>query len=108
MKPLIDRGRIEQLVRSTLAELGAPAPTAEVSEAVLLKPHRGLRAPFDAQAMRAMWAATPARIGVGRAGTRYRTHTLLRFRADHAAAKDALGSAVEPQLVERLRAVRLY
>ncbi len=40
--------------------------------------------------MAAMLASTPARIGVGRAGTRYRTNTLLRFRADHAAAKDAV------------------
>jgi ethanolamine ammonia-lyase small subunit len=107
MKPLIDRGRIEQLVRSTLVELGAPRPVEEVRDAALLKPDRGLGAPFDAEAMRGMWAATPARIGVGRAGTRYRTHTLLRFRADHAAAKDAVVSEVDPKLLERLGLVEL-
>ena len=33
---------------------------------------------------------TPARIGISRAGTRYTTNTMLRFRADHASAVDAV------------------
>jgi ethanolamine ammonia-lyase small subunit len=37
---------------------------------------------------------TPARIGVGRAGARYRTITQLRMRADHAAAQDSVFSDV--------------
>src|SRR5262249_54099862 len=45
---------------------------------------------------------TPARIAVGRSGPRYRTNTMLRFRADHAAAKDAVLSEVDPQLLARL------
>ncbi len=39
-------------------------------------------------------ARTPARIGLGRAGARYRTETMLRFRADHAAAQDSVFSDV--------------
>jgi len=35
---------------------------------------------------------TPARLGSGRAGPRYKTVTMLRFRADHAAAQDAVFS----------------
>lgn len=35
-------------------------------------------------------AATPARIFVGRAGSSYRTPTLLSLREDHAAARDAV------------------
>ena len=57
--------------------------------------------------MTAMLRSTPARIGVGRAGTRYRTNTLLRFRADHAAAKDAVVSEVDAKLVARLGLVEL-
>lgn len=38
---------------------------------------------------------TPARLGSGRAGPRYKTLTMLRFRADHAAAQDAVFSQVE-------------
>jgi ethanolamine ammonia-lyase small subunit len=110
MKPLIDRGRIEQLVRSTLAELGRPTGAAvDGGGGVMLSNDRGvnLGAPFDADAMRGLLAATPARIAVGRAGTRYRTNTLLRFRADHAAAKDAVLSEVEPKLLEKLGLVEL-
>ena len=33
---------------------------------------------------------TPARLGCGRCGPRYKTLTMLRFRADHAAAQDAV------------------
>jgi ethanolamine ammonia-lyase small subunit len=39
-------------------------------------------------------ARTPARLASGRAGARYKTVTMLRFRADHAAAQDAVFSQV--------------
>lgn len=56
----------------------------------------------------AMRRATPARLGVGRAGARYTTAALLQFRADHARATDAVMTAVSPRWVERagLREVR--
>ena len=80
---------------------------------LLLPPDRGVNlSPFDADAMGKMLASTPARIGVGRAGTRYKTNTLLRFRADHAAAKDAValrgrreaGGAARPRRADDARA----
>ncbi len=37
-------------------------------------------------------AKTPARLGFGRAGARYKTETMLRMRADHAAAQDSVFS----------------
>ena len=43
---------------------------------------------------RRMKEKTPARLGSGRAGARYKTLTMLRFRADHAAAQDAVFSQV--------------
>ena len=43
---------------------------------------------------RKMKEKTPARLGSGRAGPRYKTLTALRFRADHAAAQDAVFSQV--------------
>ena len=39
-------------------------------------------------------SCTPARLGMGKAGPRYKTLTMLRFRADHAAAQDAVFSQV--------------
>jgi len=50
---------------------------------------------------------TPARLGVGAAGTRYRTATLSAFLTDHAAARDAVASEVDPEIAKRLGMVRL-
>lgn len=44
---------------------------------------------------------TPARLGSGRAGPRYKTLTMLRFRADHAAAQDAVFSQVAEDYAEK-------
>jgi ethanolamine ammonia-lyase small subunit len=109
---MIDRTRIETMVREALAKRAgsSPAPSKAAALAVdsggtlLLTPDRGvnLGEPFDARVMPALLASTPARIVVGRTGTRYRTNTMLRFRADHAAAKDAVLSEVDPELLRRL------
>ena len=107
---MIDRKKIEELVRGALVEtLGreeAARRPVDASDALVIPPDRGvnLGTPYDGEALRAMVAGTPARIAVGRTGvgTRYRTNTLLRFRADHAAAKDAVVSEVDPALLERL------
>ncbi len=44
---------------------------------------------------------TPARLGSGRAGPRYKTLTMLRFRADHAAAQDAVFSQVPQDYAQK-------
>lgn len=48
----------------------------------------------DAETYKKMKLRTPARLGSGKAGARYKTLTALRFRADHAAAQDAVFSQV--------------
>ena len=45
---------------------------------------------------------TSARLGVWRAGPRYKTQTLLRFRADHAAAMDAVFTDVSDEIIEEM------
>ncbi|MFS0576012.1 ethanolamine ammonia-lyase subunit EutC [Sporosarcina sp. 179-K 3D1 HS] len=45
---------------------------------------------------------TPARIAVGRAGSRPRTSTWLQFRFDHAAAVDAVYGEVPEEILNRL------
>ncbi|MGX6591908.1 ethanolamine ammonia-lyase subunit EutC [Cetobacterium ceti] len=44
---------------------------------------------------------TPARVGISRAGTRYTTNTMLRFRADHASAIDAVFTDVPEEFLEK-------
>ena len=48
----------------------------------------------DAEKYKKLKQKTPARLGSGKAGARYKTLTMLRFRADHAAAQDAVFSQV--------------
>lgn len=57
--------------------------------------------PKDRDAYLAMKAKTPARLGIGKAGARYRTATMLRVRADHAAAQDAVFNDVSEEFVKK-------
>ncbi len=50
--------------------------------------------PRNGGAFQALKLKTPARLGLGRAGARYRTLSMLRMRADHAAAQDSVFSHV--------------
>ena len=58
--------------------------------------------PCDPESLARMMGTTPARIGVGRAGPRLKTRTLLTLRADHAAARDAVLMDVPEEFLERL------
>lgn len=112
MSQTLPRKDIAALVRAALTEQlsGAasrsPAPVAEhaapaAGSQLVVKPST-VANPHDKKALAQITAATPARVGVGRAGTRYTTATLLRFRADHAAAKEAVLSEVKSELLARL------
>ena len=57
--------------------------------------------PADEKAYRRLKERTPARLGSGRAGPRYKTLTMLRFRADHAAAQDAVFSELPEDFGEK-------
>ncbi|ELC8442455.1 ethanolamine ammonia-lyase subunit EutC [Clostridium perfringens] len=57
--------------------------------------------PADREAYLAMKAKTPARLGTGRAGARYKTITALRVRADHAAAQDSVFSDVSEEFIKK-------
>ncbi len=57
--------------------------------------------PEKGEQYRKLKAKTPARLGSGRAGPRYRTLTMLRFRADHAAAQDAVFSQLPGDFGEK-------
>jgi len=109
---VIDRSRIEAMVRQALQKQAGATPVGRSDSALpidsggtlLLTPDRGVNIgePYDPRVMPSILSATPARVAVGRAGTRYRTNTMLRFRADHAAAKDAVLSEVDAALLRRL------
>ncbi len=102
----MDRNELRQLVAQLLREMdgSAPAPAPQKEEHVGgelpditktdLRSQYLVTAPKNPQAFLALKRKTPARVGIGRCGTRYRTQTILRFRADHAAAQDSVFSTV--------------
>jgi ethanolamine ammonia-lyase small subunit len=59
-----------------------------------------VRNPKDSAGLRALIDSTTARIGVGRAGPRYTTASLLLFQGDHAVTQDALYRDVDPKLLD--------
>ncbi|MGL4738855.1 MAG: ethanolamine ammonia-lyase subunit EutC [Cellulosilyticaceae bacterium] len=56
---------------------------------------------IDKSAYLDMKSKTPARLGIGKAGARYKTITMLRVRADHAAAQDAVFSDVSEDFIKK-------
>jgi ethanolamine ammonia-lyase small subunit len=57
--------------------------------------------PKDANGVKALVESTTARIGVGRAGPRYGTASLLLFQGDHAVTQDALYRDVDQKLLDQ-------
>ena len=54
----------------------------------------------DPEKFKKMKLKTPARLGSGKAGPRYKTLSSVRFRADHAAAQDAVFSEVDTEFAK--------
>lgn len=75
----------------------APAPATPAPDATVEQLFAVPR-PANKDAYLAMMGTTPARIGEWRAGTRPTTKSLLRFRADHAGAMDAVFNDVSESL----------
>lgn len=83
---------------------GAPAPAAGSPEgldditSVDIRQELLVDNPHNKEAYLRLKSRTPARLGIGKSGARYNTHTMLRIRADLAAAKDAVWTMVDPDV----------
>ncbi len=64
---------------------------------------RGVERPKNPEALERAMNRTPARIGIGRAGTRMKTGSYLQFRIDQAAAQDAVMKSINPDWLEQLQ-----
>ena len=58
--------------------------------------------PQSLEMVKRLKKSTNARLGVGRAGDRYKTETLLKFRADHAIAQDAVWTDIDETLIDEM------
>ncbi|WP_460799305.1 ethanolamine ammonia-lyase subunit EutC, partial [Nocardioides pacificus] len=73
-----------------------PDPTEESARRTM-----GVTDPYDADGLRNLMASTTARLGVGRAGPRPRTASLLLFQADHGVTQDAIYGVVTEEVKDR-------
>ena len=97
---------IELITKNVIQELTARGKLQDVSKTVHHIEQTVENAPQimvdSASVIEVMKKKTNARIGVGKAGPRLRTDTLLNLRADHAMAKDAVLSNVNEQILHEL------
>lgn len=61
-----------------------------------------VKAPVNRDAYYDLKQNAPCRLGIGKAGARYKTDPMLQFRAAHSAAQDAVFSDVDAEFVERM------
>ena len=118
--------QINAIIESVMKEIAAakahespspssPAPAATTSDNLQsliidlndpttpdLRYQPSVKNPKDPEALKALIASTTARLGVGRAGPRYTTKSLLLFQGDHAVTQDALYRDVEQKLLDDL------
>ena len=124
----MNKQELTNLVAEILSQMNERQPMVKGSDykTVLLQPDRHETAPVDTgcacdvtaldlrklyltenpenkEKFARMKTKTPARLGSGKAGARYKTLTMLRFRADHAAAQDAVFSQVPEDFAENNR-----
>lgn len=119
-KDMMDERALKTMVERMIAEMLAEgsAPTANKTATIVkndddaekeladitaidLKKQLLVEDAHNPEALLAMKARTPARLGIGRAGARYKTITALRVRADHAAAQDSVFSDVSEDFIKR-------
>lgn len=122
---MISEMELRKIIEQVITEIGSAAPTNEsnnssesccnldASQDVIdedmkditkidLRKQVLVPEPENLQGLLKMKESTPARIGVWRAGPRYKTETMLRFRADHAAAQDAVFTDVSEALINKM------
>lgn len=68
-----------------------------------LRKELAVEEPKDAEMYLRLKSRTPARLGIGHAGPRYKTATMLRIRADLAAARDAVQTMVSKEFIDSLQ-----
>ncbi len=99
----------EQLIRIITEEIlrmtgGDAASVSDAVRTVVCGENASDRksTPEGSEELRELQEATSARVGIGRSGPRMKTSELLKFRADHAAARDAVQNEVSEELLSRM------
>ena len=112
------KNEIEAIVQAVLAELKKKQSAQEVSQDKAISGEKlvidlpdptlpeyrqvvGVENPCDQEGLRNLMSSTTARIGVGRAGPRPKTASLLLFQSDHGVTQDAIYGEVDDAVIEK-------
>ena len=97
---------IKQITAEVLRQLSDLQKGSYMGESIESELHlQTTNKPQNPDALPSMMLHTPARIGVGKAGPRLQTQTVLKLRADHASARDSVYRDVDENV---LREVGLF
>ncbi|MEG0852404.1 MAG: ethanolamine ammonia-lyase subunit EutC [Angelakisella sp.] len=115
---MVDEKTIDMIVREVMSQLamaeqGRSADQNSMPPSAKAEPLRDIADieekrlplvdfPGDSDELQRMINRTSARIGIGHAGLRLKTKTLLAFRADHACARDSVFLDVSEELIKSL------
>lgn len=120
---MVAENDIKKLVEQVLAEMTSKQAAAPAEKSVSensqvdlngmipditeidIKTNLLVEEPFDREGYMKMKGHTPARLGIGKAGARYKTETMLRFRADHASAQDSVFTDVDEEILKEMNLV---
>ena len=93
-----------EIISKVVEEVSSGVEEGELKDigAINIKDQMLVNNPENVEEYMKLKQRTSARLGIGRAGTRFKTDVLLRFRADHAAAQDAVFNDVPESLLEKV------
>ena len=93
-----------EIISKVVEEVSSGVEEGELKDigAINIKDQMLVNNPENVEEYMKLKQRTSARLGIGRAGTRFKTDVLLRFRADHAAAQDAVFNDVPESLLEEV------
>ena len=100
----ISAGSAQTEARTVLSAAPADCDTGDVLPDITktcLKRQYLVPNPVERDKYMELKQSSPARLGIWRAGPRFKTSTYLHFRADHSAAQDAVFSDVPQEFVEQ-------
>ena len=93
-----------EIISKVVEEVSSGVEEGELKDigAINIKDQMLVNNPENVEEYMKLKQRTSARLGIGRAGTRFKTDVLLRFRADHAAAQVAVFNDVPESLLEEV------
>ncbi len=92
------QSRVKELGKSPRIDDGALEDITEID----IKKQYLVDNPYDAEGFLELKQFAPCRIGIGKAGARYKTLPQLMFRAAHSAAQDAVFTDVDQDIIDEL------